>query len=118
MSFDHQQLLEDIRNLSPDYGDPDIHSLLEFLGINYLLCNPVNPEELSQVISSLESVFSRLSHRNARLIRHTLSEIASIYTRKAFQHGILVGAHLILELSEPHSADSTPSSAPAPPISG
>ena len=112
MLFDCQQFLKYIHSLPTDYGDSDIHSLLEFLGYYYLLYNPVDPEKAQQAINSLEPVFSRLSRRKSRLIRHTLSEIASIYTQEAFQHGILTGAHLILELTESHTTDSYALSSP------
>ena len=100
MNFDISSFMEYLRSHPSDYGITSAHSLLELLGYNYLMYNPVKPQEIDDILQNLEEVTAPLSRRKQRRIRNIIENTADAYTKAAFQQGILVGAQLLLEIAK------------------
>lgn len=84
----------------PDYPYEDIHTLLELFGSYYIMCNPIESDEIKNQFYTLEPIIKSLSRRREHRLIHTIRDICEVYKRISFQEGIRVGAQLIMELYE------------------
>lgn len=92
------KMKEYINNYPPNYEYDDINSLLESFGSYYLMCNPVENENIKDRFLSLEPIMKSLSRKRETKLFHTMLDICDEYEKQAFQEGIRVGAQLICEL--------------------
>lgn len=83
-----------IRNHNGDFG-----SLLEMLHYIYTTGNPVDNDTTRSLFQDTEVILKDLSADQADAIFWTISRLCTEYERRAFSHGILVGMHLMTELT-------------------
>lgn len=83
---------------APNYGDTDIHSLLEHLWRSYTEYNPVDSDTICAQLRTLEPIFEALPFEKSNELFNIVFTLCAAYERSAFLEGLHVGARLILEL--------------------
>lgn len=84
---------------SPDYGLPELHSLLEHLWYTYTIHNPIDSPAIRQSFRDLEPLFSALPFQEANDLFDTIADLCTTYEKAAFMEGIHVGVRLSAELN-------------------
>lgn len=82
---------------APNYGDPDIHSLLEHLWRSYTDYDPINNEKIKNFFLSLEPIFEVLPPNDSDRLCDTVVSLCLEHERLAFLEGLRVGSQLMLE---------------------
>lgn len=88
-----------LNNHPPDYGEPDIHSLLEMLWMDFSEYNPVMNETMKAYYGRIEQAIEVLSQKEQNDLFDTVSELCMENEHLAYIEGIKLGARLILELT-------------------
>ena len=83
---------------SPNYGDQDLHSLLELLWRTYTELNPIDNDTIRSGFQKLGPYFQALPVDEANLLFCVICKICIEHERLAFLEGMRVGALLIDEL--------------------
>lgn len=95
-----QSLKARLASSSPDYGDGDISTLLEFLWQAYTDRNPISNDRIRALFLKLEPIFAGLPPQDCDALFDTVSSLCAAHERAAFLEGIRVGARLAMELGE------------------
>lgn len=83
----------------PDYGNGDVHSLIDFLYWQYAAYNST---ETAQIRESLEQLYQQIQHltfQQQNGITDLLTELCIQYEKSAFQEGFHLGVRLMMELT-------------------
>lgn len=83
----------------PDYGNGDVHSLMDFLYWQYAAYNST---ETAQIRESLEQLYQQIQHltfQQQNAITDLLTELCIQYEKSAFQEGFHLGVRLMMELT-------------------
>ena len=83
----------------PDYGDANIHSLLELLYRSYTEYNPIDSDTIRARFSSLEPVMEKLPLAESDAVFYTFCQICIETERLAFLEGLRVGLRLKEEIT-------------------
>lgn len=94
-----KKLNDHLKTWSPNYGDPEIETILEFLWYAYTTENPIYNDTIKQGFADLWPVFDALSLENADLLLHAVCGLCQEHEHMAFLAGIHVGAKLTEELA-------------------
>ena len=83
-----------------DPGDSDCTTVLDQLYQAYAESHESDPPEISDGFKELEEFLCLLSLEDNNAVFNLCCRLCSAYERKAFQDGLLYGAHLLQELTE------------------
>ena len=83
----------------PNYGDRDVHELLEMLYRCYTDLNPMDSEKIRRSFAQLETILSKLSVQDNNTMFCMVLDICAEHERLAFFTGFDVGARLMTELA-------------------
>lgn len=82
----------------PNYGDGDVHSLLEMLYQVYVEYNPFDTPRIRECFSQLDHLLSPLTLADTDRVFALVCHLCSEHEKLAFLEGIRVGAALSEEL--------------------
>ena len=91
-----------------NYGDRDIHSMLEMLFFYYTEFNPLDSHQIQAIFVELEHLFQHLSPGEVDTAFDKICELCLEHERAAFREGFHVGVRLIMELESSGPSDSPP----------
>lgn len=94
------QLKEYLSSHTPDYGYPDLHSLLEMLWSYYSQCNPIDSEGIRTQLLTLQPVMDALPNELSNQLFDVVFRLYEEIERTAFLEGIHVGVRLVAELTD------------------
>lgn len=94
-----QAIADYLSSHEPDYGDSNIHSLLEMLYRCYTEYNPIDNAVIRQQFSSLEPIMEKLPLTESDEVFYTFCRICIETERLAFLEGLRVGLRLEAEIS-------------------
>ncbi len=83
----------------PNYGAPEISSLLEFLWQSYTTENPIDSDQIRALFDSLGPIHDALSVEDSDLLFQTICSLCIEHERVAFLEGLRIGARLTAELA-------------------
>lgn len=84
----------------PNYGQENIHSILEMLWDSYTMYNPIDNEKIRDQIEALRPVMDVLSWEQENELFDVVSDLCGEYERTAFIEGVRTGVRLAVELME------------------
>ena len=109
MQNSYQEILTNyIRSRKCNYGEHDIHSLLEMLFLYYTKFNPLDSQQVQAVFAELEHLFQHLSPREVDMAFDKICELCIEHEHAAFREGFHVGVRLLMELEPFGAVDSSP----------
>lgn len=94
-----EKIREYLATHEPDYGDSNIHSLLELLYRCYTEYNPIDNAAIRRQFSGLEPIMEKLPLAESDEVFYTFCRICTETERLAFMEGLRVGLRLEAELS-------------------
>lgn len=83
----------------PNYGAPEISSLLEFVWQTYTAENPIDSDQIRALFDSLGPIHDTLSLEDSDLLFQTVCSLCIEHERVAFLEGLRTGARLTTELA-------------------
>ncbi len=89
----------DLTKHPPEYGEPDINSLLEMLWMDFTEYNPVLNETMKTYYGRMEQAVEVLSQREQNDVFDLVSKLCVENERMAYIEGFKLGAGQILELT-------------------
>jgi hypothetical protein len=95
-----QKFREYIENHPYDFNDDRIASVMDFLYISYQESKGKDPVKISQGFMDLENYMEGISLDDNNAIFILVCSLCDMYEKRAFHDGLLLGAHLTLELQE------------------
>lgn len=94
-----QMIKEHLSENEPNYGDTNIHTLLELLYHCYTECNPIDNAAIRGHFADLEGILEKLTLAENDQVFYTICRICTETERMAFMEGLHVGLRLEAELS-------------------
>ena len=83
-----------------DSGDSDCESVLDQFYQAYSESHESDPPEISEGFKELECFLESLPLSDNNAVFNLCCRLCTAYEEKAFRHGLIYGAHLVLELFE------------------
>ena len=93
-----EKLRQYLAENQPNYGDGDIHSLLEFLWWHYTECNPVTDQTIKNQFILMRPILDKLSQEDEDTMFHAVCVLCMEHERLAYLEGIRLGARLAGEM--------------------
>jgi hypothetical protein len=81
-----------------DSGDGDCDTVLDQLYQAYAESHESDPPEISEGFKELECFLETLPLNDNNAVFNLCCRLCTAYEKKAFRHGLLYGAHLMIEL--------------------
>ena len=81
-----------------DSGDSDCETVLDQLYQAYAESHESDPPEISEGFKELECFLETLPLSDNNAVFNLCCRLCTAYEKKAFRHGLLYGAHLMIEL--------------------
>lgn len=100
MSFDKKTLEQYLEDHVPDYGDADIHSVIDGIYWHYAENNPINNDAIKQCFLCLREILQNLSFEDYDCIITTVCKLCTEHEQVSFVAGFQTGARLMMELFE------------------
>ena len=82
-----------------DSGDSNCETVLDQLYQAYIESHDTDPPEISIGFKELEEFLCELPLEDNNAVFNLCCRLCTAYEAKAFRHGLVYGAHLILELN-------------------
>ena len=82
-----------------DSGNSNCETVLEQLYQAYIESHDTDPPEISNGFKELEEFLCELPLEDNNAVFNLCCRLCTAYEAKAFRHGLVYGAHLILELN-------------------
>lgn len=93
-----ERLKQELDKHPPNYGYPEVNSLLEMLYLWYVEWNPINSEEIRRDIFALETYMRGCTDKEADEAFDIVSRLCQNHEQLAFLEGLRVGVRLATEL--------------------
>ena len=84
----------------PNYGDGDIHTLLEMLYHCYTELNPIDSEKIRRDFAGLDTILSKLPWEDNNALFCAILDLCGEHEALAFFAGFDAGARLMAELDD------------------
>lgn len=100
MNYYVEKLNEYLENHTPNYGDEDIHNLLEMLYGAYIFSNPIDTEEIREQFQTLDNILNKLSFSDNTAVFLLTCDLCVAHAHSAFLEGVHVGLRLFSEINK------------------
>lgn len=84
----------------PNYGDDDIHSIVECIYWHYAENNPIHYSTIKECFAQMKDILTKLTFCEYDGIISTVCKLCAEHEKEAFVAGLQTGIRLITELLE------------------